>query len=518
MTNRRAIATAGVLAVLAMAAVVAGEFVYDAAAVVGRDPRLAPPVDWLALVERSYWPTGLWRPLTLIIFGLQASLTGGAVPLVFHLVSLALYLGVTVLLVRLLLGWGVAPTAALFAGALFAVHPLHVEVVASVVGQAELVTALGLLGGALVWQRASERGADGWTLPLLLLAQVVAVGGKEQGFVLPALLLGQQLLVPGRLERRRALELLTAVGLMAVLLLLFRALVTGSLAGESPTPYLAGLGAPWRAVTAVGVIPELLRLVVSPWRLQGEYGPPELMPAPPLLARHLLGLAIVALLVVATVRWRTRRPVAALGLWWAAVAWLPASSLVAPAGVLLAERLLFLPTIGVALVIAGVMPAGTAGIRRSLRIGLVAAVALLAARTITRIPVWHDPGRYFAQLTEDAPGVFRAWYVAGVQARDDDDLELAEARLRRALVLWDRDPVVHETLGQMLRTAGRCPDAVAVFREGLALEPGRTPLRAKLGECLLAIGDSVGARSLAREGLALGQEEFRPLLRRAGGR
>src|SRR2546428_247200 len=64
-----------------------------------------------------------------------------------------------------------APPAAL-AGALFAVHPIHTEVVANIVGRAEILAA-GLALLALLWWRAAGRG----TRPLLASAGAVAAYG-----------------------------------------------------------------------------------------------------------------------------------------------------------------------------------------------------------------------------------------------------------------------------------------------------------------------------------------------------
>jgi tetratricopeptide (TPR) repeat protein len=516
VNDRKAVVFSVLAALLVMAGVVAGGLVHDAAAILQGDPRFELPIDWSALITQSYWLTGLWRPLTLSLFGLQVAIPGDVVPAVFHTVSLALYVLTVAMVVRFCTRLGVGPSAALVVGLLFAVHPLHVEVVASVVGQAELLTAIAMIGAATIWHRAVTTGAGPTTLPLLLLAQAAAIGAKEQGFVLPVLLLGQHLMLPKRLEARRAASLLLTVGLFALLMLVTRALVTGSVAGETPLPYLADLSLPARWLTALGVLPEAVRLLFLPLHLQGEYGPPALPVGPPWGLRHALGVVVLALALLGLIRWWRRRPIAALGLWWIAVSWLPASSILAPTGALMADRLLFLPTIGLALVVAAIFPTRDIAARKWLLMPVTGLMVVFAARTMTRVTVWRSPSVFYQRLTVDAPRVSRAWYVRGLHERDAGDLDAAEAHLRQSLALWDREPVVQETLGQLLRAAGRCDEAVPIFRDGLSQEPTRTQLRARLGECLLATGDSAGAAETAREGIALGQEGFSVLLRRAG--
>lgn len=502
-----------VVALAAMGLVVRNGLVYDAAQLLLHDGRYAVPIDWGALLTHTYWPSGLWRPITSVLLGVEATLGGGAV---FHATSLALYALVCVLIVRLVLALTENPTIAVIVGTLFAAHPVHVEVVASVVGQAEMLTALGLIGGALVWHRATVHGVTGGTIPLLLGAQVLAALSKEQGFVLPALLLGQHLLLPRRLARRDAMRLATPLVLLTVMLLLIRTIVTGSVGGETPLPILASLGVVGRVVTSLGVLPDFVRLLVAPWHLQGEYGPPELGVGLPIGLANVLGFLVVVAALVAIVRWWKPVPVAALGLWWIGVTWVPSSSLVFPAGVMLAERLLFLPSIGLMLVFAGVGAVLKPGSQRIIGALAVAVTLLFTVRSAVRVPVWHDSERFFRTLTADAPAVYRTWYVRGIDAQFRGDSLAAEAYLGRSITLWPQSAMVHEALGQLLRRQGRCAEAVPVMASGLAVEPTRTQLRAKLGECLLQVGDSAGAAAVARDGIALGQDEFTALLERAG--
>jgi len=97
--------------------------------------------------------SNLFRPVTFGSFALNFALEG-AHPLGYHVVNLLLHAAVTLLLYLVLLkllegvqqGAGVAWAAAL----LFAVHPIHTEAVASIVGRAELLAAGFLLAAWLL--------------------------------------------------------------------------------------------------------------------------------------------------------------------------------------------------------------------------------------------------------------------------------------------------------------------------------------------------------------------------------
>src|SRR5437868_5802988 len=91
----------------------------------------------------AYWPPAdsgeLYRPLTIAWMTVQWQLGGGH-PLLFRIVTLALYAGAT-LSVWALLRRIVHPAAAWMGAALFAVHPVHVEAVVESVSQSELIVA-----------------------------------------------------------------------------------------------------------------------------------------------------------------------------------------------------------------------------------------------------------------------------------------------------------------------------------------------------------------------------------------
>ena len=109
----------------------------------------------------SYWPqavggAGLYRPVTLSSFALEWGLWNGH-PAGFHLVNLAVHSAVSLLVFLLLLPVS-ATLPALVGGVLFAVHPVHSEAVANVVGRSELYSALFVLGACLLFLKG--RGSD----------------------------------------------------------------------------------------------------------------------------------------------------------------------------------------------------------------------------------------------------------------------------------------------------------------------------------------------------------------------
>ncbi|MGH7583035.1 MAG: hypothetical protein ACREL5_07420 [Gemmatimonadales bacterium] len=500
MTRRRwAIAAAILLAVaVSMGRSLGNGFVYDDVAAIATNPRVTAP-HWARIPTSTYWQGTLWRPLTTAADAAQWQASGGN-PRLFHFVSLIAYAGLGWLLYLLLdriarqAGWrGAGPATA--GVLLFLVHPVHVEVVANVAGQAELWSALALAGALLIYWRARTEASGPLHLIALLAMVFLGIAAKEQGFMIPVVLAGMEwLLLGGRGERWTArIRLLLPAFLLAAPMFVFRASVVGGATGETPALAWRGAGLGARLLTFLAVVPVDLRLLVWPFHLSADYGPPAIPIGGPVTAQHLLGLLIVAGFAAAFVTTIRRAPGVAFGLWCAAATLAPVANVIVPTGIVTAERVLFLPSLG--LTIAGM--AGAAQVmakrpepRSRLVMATIAVGALMVAfvvRGLTRTPVWHDQRAFYTQLTLDAPRSYSAWKISAAYWASVGDTGRATAALRRSWQLWPHDAQVPERLGQIYRAAGRCDLAVSVFEAGIAVDSTATSLRARLVECLIKL-------------------------------
>ncbi len=129
--------------------------------------------------EGHYWPV----PYTLL--WLEYRLWELA-PLGYHIVNLVLHAGVTLLLWRLLLRLRIP--GAWVVAAVFAVHPLHVESVAWVIGRKDILAALFYLTSVLLYMRFMETGR--WWLYAGVLAMfVLGLFSKSIAVTMPVALL-----------------------------------------------------------------------------------------------------------------------------------------------------------------------------------------------------------------------------------------------------------------------------------------------------------------------------------------
>ncbi len=343
------------IAALALAASVAGvmnDFVYDDIPLVRDNVRVHGLGSVWEIFTRPYWPPPfveqLYRPLSLMLLAVQYSLGGGS-PIIVRLASYALYAGCAVAVFRL--ASAVLPRWFAFgAAALFAVHPVHVEAVALGVNQGEIIVALIATVMTLRYlarRRAGELRQRDWLLLSALYA--LATLTKESGYVLPALLLSAELfLIDDRTASARVRGLWKGFALLAGVgasMLAVRAAVLGEQFASVPAASIAGLGIADRMYVMLQVVPMWLRLLVWPAHLQADFAPNEIARPATFGIPEALGVLIILATVATIVGARRRAPVVSFGLAWCAIALLPVSNIV-PTGIILAERTLFVPSIG----------------------------------------------------------------------------------------------------------------------------------------------------------------------------
>src|SRR5712672_1578059 len=192
--RRAALLTPVLLAILLHLPAVAHEFVFDDRGAILENPLLGRVADMPKILTAPWWNTaragpGLYRPITTMSFAIDRALAGGLRPGWFHLVNVLLHGGVTWLVARLALLLLDSPTGACIAGLLFAVHPVHVEAVAGVVGRAEILAA-GLTIATVLMHRAALMGAGRMAdlasagAPVAIL---LAMLSKESAFTAPVL-------------------------------------------------------------------------------------------------------------------------------------------------------------------------------------------------------------------------------------------------------------------------------------------------------------------------------------------
>ncbi len=446
--------------------------------------------------------TSYYRPfLHVLLAGAHA--VSGLDPRGYHLLLVLLHalacLGVLALLVRMVAvdDPGASPaaraTAAGVGAVLFAVHPVHVEAVAWVSGVVDLSASLLSVGTllALTSRRAGVRIGLG---PLAFLLALLA---KEPAVTILPAWLAFAIASGEASDRARRRTFVAAAAGMAAALVLYLALRVAA---------LGGLMAGGANRVAVGPVDGLLTAL----SLAGRYAGLLLVPAPLTIVHDArvvktladpwvwVGAASALALGWAVGRAR-RRPARLLGLSLLVLPLLPALWVPVLGEGLVGERYLYLPSVGLALLVALSwnalrLPGRTPAVRAAA--GAVAILLAVAGAGIglARIRAWRDDRALWSSAVRASPGSAAAHEGLGFALLSAGDPAGAAQSLERAIRLDPGRCDARTNLASALLALGRTDEAMEQARAVLAASPRRAEAHAVLARALLDRGDVAAAR------------------------
>ena len=532
--RRAALAVAGVaaLAAIVYANTLWNGFVYDDRWQVVGNRWLGDLANIPSAFVTNVWGfqgavSNYYRPLMHVAYILTHAAAGLA-PWAFHLVNVLLHAAATALVVlaarRALLAAGADERGALggavIAGVLFATQPIHTEVVAWVACVPDLLLAVLALAAVLLHARGTTSSRLG-----AVVCVFAGLFAKETMAAVPLLLGAWDLAFERPRPRlstwaRRYLPHAAALGLYAVI---------RSAAGTAVTLQRHGeLGALGYVVNVFPLFGEHLRALVLPVKLSAfhVFHPVESLLEP----RAIVGIAATAGFVAAVAVAVRHSPAAFFALAAIALPLLPVLYIPALGENTFAERYLYLPSFGFALLV------GLAFVRLRQRwpaatpwaAALAGALALAyGGATLARNRAWRDdftlwsdtvaksPDSAYAHnelglLFDErgdftkasaeyeaairlAPGKPGAWNNYGVLLHRAGRLDAAEEKLLRAIEVDKAYAKAFVNLGNLYTATGRRAEALAAYREAVHLSPRSIQHRISFGNGLDAVGDRAGA-------------------------
>ena len=419
---------------------------------------------WVAAFWHDFWGQQIaredshksWRPLTVLSFRadtLFAETTGVAADAVRHATNVALHATVSALVVfvaeDLLAGRAWATQAAGVAGALFAVHPIHAEAVAGIVGRAELLAMMLMLAGVLV---LAGEGHRSWRWGAACTLATAATLCKETGIVALALFVAYD--VCGRRDSVAALAARTGIAAATgAAYVAARISVAGTFGVhiyrhlENPIAFLEDTTA-W-ALSNAWLHTNYASLLVAPVRMCADYsfnviplvegwGDVRNLASAGAYAVLLGPPAVVAARVLATKpsAWleelRARR-LLVLVYAWGLLPFVPSANVLFPLGTMLAERLLYAPSLGLCLGLGYVVSRQLERRPAShVATAVVVVLSLASARLVMRNWDWASEEALFTQALRDCGASAKVHHNNGMLQRRLEDYAAAEKHFTRA--------------------------------------------------------------------------------------
>lgn len=425
----------------------------------------------------------MYRPMLSASYALNYAF-GRYRPWGYHLVNLGVHGLVALMVFALLkeiLGNG---KWAWWGGAIFALHPIHSQVVNYVSSRSESLAALGVLVAFFLVARRRPRkiGASvAYSLGLLSKSTAVAL--------LPLLALCTWWQRAGRRAWKVHLPFwgITAlyVGVIAANQFLIRSL------SQEVRPYSEQLMTQLKALVYYG------RLLFVPVGLSVEH---DFFPSQSLREGAVLGsLFLVSSLVYLAWQGRRANLWGALGLGWF-LSGLGLTFLI-PLNMLINEHRLYLPFVGALIAVLGPLSARRAGTALK---GVGGTLLLcLGILTSQRNAVWRDELTLWQEAAARAPNLFRVQSNLGLALYEAGEREKARVVLQRALALNPRYGKTWNNLGLVCESLGQYEEAEKAYARALSLQPDLAGAYANLGRLKLHLGCDEVAETYLRQALAL---------------
>uniref|UniRef100_A0AAR2LRZ5 dolichyl-phosphate-mannose--protein mannosyltransferase n=1 Tax=Pygocentrus nattereri TaxID=42514 RepID=A0AAR2LRZ5_PYGNA len=500
-----------------------GDFVFDDSEAIINNKDLNPATPLNNIWKNDFWGSNLssnsshksYRPLTVLTFRLNYLLAGGLHPVGFHMLNIGLHCIISALMIdvfAILIG-GLAcdekatrlahvPKASLLAALFFAVHPVHTESVAGIVGRADLLCALFFQLSFLSYCRAFQGGdksdsfSVSWIVISLLLC-AVAMLCKEQGITVLGVNAAFDILMICNLNiyelthrllvRRKAVGVSVSSPLMLLLkgLLVRLALL---LFGGSLLLYarwrIMGTGPPAftevdnPASFAENVFLRIVNynyyyslnawLLLCPWWLCFDWS----MGCVPLIKSasdwRIVWLLLLWACLIGLIRQAlcspdsSKRRTLTFGLVLLVIPFIPASNLFFRVGFVIAERVLYLSTAGFCLILA---------YAKLLQAAMLALLGMNVVRCALRSQQWRTEQSLFTSALSVCPLNAKVHYNVGKNLADRGNQSAAIRYYREAVRLHPKYVHAMNNLGNILKERNELQEAEELLSTAVYIQP-----------------------------------------------
>ncbi|XP_041853738.1 protein O-mannosyl-transferase TMTC3 isoform X3 [Melanotaenia boesemani] len=483
-------------------------FVFDDVSAILDNKDLRPSTPIRNLFLNDFWGTPMaeershksYRPLTVLTFRLNylfSELSAAS----YHLLNVILHAVVCVLFLRVCRLF-LDRTSSLVAALLFAVHPIHTEAVTGVVGRAELLSSIFLLAAFLAYTKSTSTDQSIVWAPIALTVVLVAVATlcKEQGitvvgiccvyeFTLPMLLDTLRQVMQGKegfpyAVLQTLLKLIVLV-ISTLLLVIIRVQVIQSQlpvftrfdnpAAVSPTPT--------RQLTFNYLLPVNAWLLLNPSELCCDWTMGTIPLVESLIdLRNLATLVFyvfLGLLAHHSLRYRhssAKTVIMALSL--IVLPFIPASNLFFPVGFVVAERVLYVPSMGFCVLVAHgfklVSHKGNLKKISWLMIGVL--LTTHAVKTFNRNWDWESEYTLFTSALKVNKNNAKLWNNVGHALENQSNYAKALQYFLQATHVQPADDIgAHMNVGRTYKNLNRSKEAEDAYLVAKSLMPQVIP-------------------------------------------
>lgn len=424
-----------------------------------------------------------WRPMLLVIFSTGWHIWGDW-PGGYHFINISLHIANAILLFLILTYLFKHRGLAFLTSSVFLVHPLQTEAITPATGTADPLWVLFAFLGIFFYLkfRISNRPSFQSGYYFLSLAMyVLALMSKEIAIIIPALIFISDFFFEPRDEKTPFKEKLKKAGktilpflVLAGFYILFRATVlnfqnTFNFYNQEGNAFASHFYI--RVFTFFRVLIVYLGLFFWPYDLHMERSV-EIATSFFSLDVILGGLLFAGLLILAFTQFK-RLPILSFGILWFFIGLAPTSNILVPINNTLYEHWLYLPLIGIFLILfwLGIVITREFRYQKIFLIIPLIFLVFLGYVTINRNHEWRDPVTFYKQTLKYAPNSYRVINNLGKTYAEAGDYQKAEIMYKKAINLDPVGPTAYHNLANTYNASQKEDLAEQYFRLAIKADP-----------------------------------------------
>ena len=487
-----------------------GEFCFDDFSAIVDNQDLRPETPWINLFKNDFWGTPMdvdgshrsYRPLCIFTFRINY-LIHDLDPMGYHAVNIFLHCVVCYMYTSFVLMLSCGDTnLSLISGLLFAIHPIHTEAIAGLVGRAETLSSAFFLLALFMYSQASkQRGfIYCFDMVIFLCSVVCSVLSKEVGITVIAVccvydaiyierIIVSDFLLPTSPQNwfkkyKSLLKRIIVLIIFTITLLILRIKLNGpGLPSFTTLDNPAAISpSPTRQLTF------LYLCFINSWLLifPSFLCPDWTMQTIPLVAtlsdpRNVLTIItffayfVFGIWSISNNTYEKRLVLVSLAL--IIFPFIPASNLFFHVGFVVAERILYIPSMGMCLIVA-VGAVKLINYRNVIKymclLFLGMSCTLYCIKTLARNLDWHEDGTLFTSAIRINQNNAKLYNNLGHVFERREQFKEAEDLFRTASILQPDDPGSWINLGRMLKLDEKFNESEIALQNAIKLLPNIT--------------------------------------------
>ena len=429
------------------------EFIWDDIDIIKENPLIRDFSNLFKFFTTSWWGESSsipnYRPLTVTSLLINYKVTGISAE-GFRIVNILLHTVNSLLVLLLAMAVGIRGIFALTAAVVFAVHPIHTESVVWIVGRAELLACTFFLASLILNISTSKTRFTLISLALYFCALL----SKESAITLPIIIFAcQHLFVHkgGRKDIKASLISTAPYLALTLAYLILRVSIIGSM-GEASFSFANLIGPYNLFLTMTRVVLHYWQLLFYPVVLRAHYHLSD-FPVSGSIADPFVMVSIFIHMIIFTVAafYYKRDKRITLSILWVYVT-LALYMHIIPFQWLMAERFLYIPSIGFSLLLGSALMTGFGRIERTsikkfvLTPLIIIFIAGLSVKTVSRNMVWKNEVVFFKEIIRYEPWLAIAHASLGNALLNENKIDEAISSYQQAANI---NPKYRETLNNL---------------------------------------------------------------------